>query len=183
MPLSPSTKLRLHHCPCSISKGNTFTIFLTKRLILLSSEFNYCETSTPTLYHIKDISSLSIVYLSWCDPTASICGRLWGRYTPRFNNKSLAGSLGAAIAGVLVTYGFFTYMTANGFDHPSWSPNAPAPLALVALYGGSVAAFAEGVDLFGWDDNLTIPVLSAAMMWGMLALGGLGVAAWTACLE
>ncbi|RUS16559.1 hypothetical protein BC937DRAFT_91075 [Endogone sp. FLAS-F59071] len=125
----------------------------------------------------KDIASLSIVYLSWCDPTASICGRLWGRYTPRFNNKSLAGSLGAAVAGVLVTYGFFTYMIANGFDHPSWSPDAPAPLALVALYGGSVAAFAEGVDLFGWDDNLTIPVLSAVMMWGVLVLGGLGVAA------
>ncbi|RUS30395.1 hypothetical protein BC938DRAFT_479447 [Jimgerdemannia flammicorona] len=125
----------------------------------------------------KDIASLSIIYLSWCDPTASICGRLWGQYTPKYNNKSLAGSLGAAVVGMLVTYGFYGYMIAHDYDHPSWSPQARAPLGLVALFGGTVAAFAEAIDLFGWDDNLTIPVLSAVLMWMALVLGGLGLVA------
>ncbi|KAI8062399.1 hypothetical protein BC940DRAFT_308918 [Gongronella butleri] len=57
----------------------------------------------------RDIAALSIIYLSWTDPTASICGRLWGRYTPSLmgTKKSVAGSTGALVVGSLVTYYFF----------------------------------------------------------------------------
>ncbi|KAF8253652.1 hypothetical protein K440DRAFT_532134, partial [Wilcoxina mikolae CBS 423.85] len=50
----------------------------------------------------KDVATLSILLLSWCDTAASTFGRLWGRYTPAIRQgKSLAGSLAAAVVGVL----------------------------------------------------------------------------------
>lgn len=97
---------------------------------------------------------MSIIYLSWADPTASICGRLWGRYTPRFGKKSLAGTLGAIIIGALVTYGFLIQ-------------HQPLSRALAySLYGGLVAGFSEALgDSAGLDDNLVIPVVSSVMLW------------------
>ncbi|KAG0168322.1 hypothetical protein DFQ28_004991 [Apophysomyces sp. BC1034] len=118
----------------------------------------------------KDIASLSIIYLSWTDPTASICGRLWGQYTPRYGNKSLAGSLGAVIVGTLVTYAFFGPC---GSDAPSYSHDGPN-LVLFSIYGGIVAGVSEAMgDSVGLDDNLTIPVLSAIFLW--IPLIGLGL--------
>lgn len=111
----------------------------------------------------RDISSLSIIYLSWTDPMASICGRLWGKYTPKYGGKSLAGSLGSFLTGAIVTYFYFM-----GPYPLSYNPeSSPVPLALMALYGGLVASVSEAVSdlLFGLDDNLTIPVLSAIFLW------------------
>ncbi|CAM0135203.1 Diacylglycerol kinase [Umbelopsis sp. WA50703] len=123
----------------------------------------------------KDIGSLSIVYLSWADPTASIFGRLFGQYTPKFSNKSLAGSLGAAAIGGLVTYGFFNHMMAHGYSHPSFQPNTLLNLNQLSLYGGFVAAFSEAIGgVVNVDDNLTIPVLSAVLLWVPLVHFGYG---------
>lgn len=117
----------------------------------------------------RDLSALSIIYLSWTDPTASICGRLWGRYTPQYGGKSLAGSLGAAIIGSLVTYLYF------GPRSVSYTSTSAVPLWGLTVYGGAVAAFSEGVSnlLFGLDDNLTIPVISVILLW--IPLVGLGL--------
>ncbi|KAF7722846.1 hypothetical protein EC973_002648 [Apophysomyces ossiformis] len=121
----------------------------------------------------NDIASLSIIYLSWTDPTASICGRLWGRYTPRFGNKSLAGTLGAVVTGALVTYAFFG---TSGYNASSYSPDG-LNLVLFSLYGGVVAGVSEAVgDSLGLDDNLTIPVLSGIFLWVPLVGLGLGKA-------
>jgi diacylglycerol kinase (CTP) len=128
----------------------------------------------------RDIAALSIIYLSWTDPTASICGRLWGRFTPRCGNKSLAGSLGAWITGSLVTYFFFgTWQYAPSLATPlypsSYDLNSHMSLNVLSLYGGFVAAFSEFIgDGLGLDDNLTIPVVSACMLWIPLIGFGLG---------
>jgi diacylglycerol kinase (CTP) len=118
---------------------------------------------------------MSIVYLSWADPTASVCGRLWGKYTPRYGGKTLAGSLGAFFAGMLVTILFNSPW--SHFSLSYRSDSSPVPLTLLSIYGGLVASFSEGIsDLaFGLDDNLTIPVLSATLMWIPLVYFGLGV--------
>ncbi|KAJ8656326.1 hypothetical protein O0I10_007890 [Lichtheimia ornata] len=107
-----------------------------------------------TYFFPTEIASMSIIYLSWADPTASICGRLWGRYTPRFGKKSLAGTSGAIIIGALVTFGFL-------IQHESLS----RALAY-SVYGGLVAGFSEALgDSAGLDDNLVIPVVSSIMLW------------------
>lgn len=57
----------------------------------------------------RDIASLSIIILSWCDTSASVFGRLFGRYTPRLplsgtvfaDRKSVAGSLAAVVTGCI----------------------------------------------------------------------------------
>ncbi|KAI8096205.1 phosphatidate cytidylyltransferase [Halteromyces radiatus] len=124
----------------------------------------------------RDIAALSIIYLSWTDPTASICGRLWGKYTPRCGNKSLAGSLGAWFTGSLVTYLFFgtwQYASPVGSIFPtSYDLHlSQVPLWLFSLYGGFVSAFSEFIgDSLGLDDNLTIPVVSAALLWFALVV-------------
>ncbi|CAO3618949.1 unnamed protein product [Cunninghamella blakesleeana] len=124
----------------------------------------------------RDIASLSIIYLSWTDPTASIFGRLWGKYTIKFGKKSLAGSFGAWLVGCIVTYFFFghwQYMswssTPSSIKFPSsYDPmtNQVVPVWAVAIYGGCVASFSEFIcDSLGLDDNLTIPVVSACLLW------------------
>ncbi|GAB5591301.1 Diacylglycerol kinase [Umbelopsis nana] len=123
----------------------------------------------------KDIGSLSIVYLSWADPTASIFGRLFGQYTPKFSNKSLAGSLGAATVGALVTFQFYNHMMAHGYSHPSYTSNASVSLTQLSLYGGFVAAFSEAIGgVADVDDNLTIPVISGTLLWVALVVLGYG---------
>lgn len=121
----------------------------------------------------RDLSALSIIYLSWTDPTASICGRLWGKYTPQYGGKSLAGSLGAATIGAIVTYFYFGPLARFPLSYTSTSS---VPLWALTIYGGLVASFSEGISnlLFGLDDNLTIPVISAVLLWVPLVGYGLG---------
>lgn len=118
------------------------------------SNISFIGCIFATYFFPTEIASMSIIYLSWADPTASICGRLWGRYTPRFGKKSLAGTSGAIIIGALVTFGFL-------IQHESLS----RALAY-SVYGGLVAGFSEALgDSAGLDDNLVIPVVSSIMLW------------------
>ena len=121
----------------------------------------------------RDIAALSIIYLSWTDPTASICGRLWGKYTPQYHGKSLAGSLGASVTGAVVTYFYFGPLARYPLSYTS---SSPVPLLALSVYGGLVAGFSEGVSnfVFNLDDNLTIPVISAFLLWIPLVGYGLG---------
>ncbi|ORZ26063.1 cytidylyltransferase family-domain-containing protein [Absidia repens] len=136
----------------------------------------------------RDIAALSILYLSWTDPTASICGRLWGKHTPRRGNKSLAGSLGAWMVGSVVTYLFYgtwqyyskaiwtiypTSYDAHAHQHDHPHHHTTLSLWLLSLYGGFVSAFSEFIgDVLGLDDNLVMPVVSACLLW--IPLVGLG---------
>lgn len=120
-----------------------------------------------------DLAAISIIYLSWTDPTASICGKLWGKYTFQYGGKSLAGSLGAAITGALVTWLYFGPLARYSL---SYNPaTSPVPLSALSIYGGLVAAFSEGVSniFYNLDDNLTIPVISVILLW--IPLVGLGL--------
>ena len=138
----------------------------------------------------KDVAVMSVVLLSWCDTAASTIGRLYGRYTPRIRKgKSLAGSLAAAVVGVLTAGMFWGWVaprsgqtdgfmfngtlklpqmlqTGLGLNDEQASTNGWLALSIVSVWSGLVASASEVVDLFGWDDNLTIPVLSGIGLWG-----------------
>ncbi|KAI9258283.1 hypothetical protein BY458DRAFT_518360 [Sporodiniella umbellata] len=122
----------------------------------------------------RDIAALSIIYLSWVDPTASVCGKLWGKYTVQYKGKSLAGSLGATILGALVTFVYFGSLTEQPLSyHPEKSSIS---LAALSVYGGLVAGVSEAVgnSMYDLDDNLTIPVVSGILLWFPLVKMGLG---------
>ncbi|GAA5985105.1 hypothetical protein JCM11641_006359 [Rhodosporidiobolus odoratus] len=67
-------------------------------------------------FYPRDIAVLSIIQLSLCDTTASIFGRLFGRYTPKLpfagtlfgSKKSLAGTLAAIITGTFASWVFWS---------------------------------------------------------------------------
>ncbi|OZJ03303.1 hypothetical protein BZG36_02286 [Bifiguratus adelaidae] len=129
----------------------------------------------------KDIASLAIMFLSWADPTASICGRLWGRYTPTFrsgqNVKSLAGFIGAFAVGVITTFLFFGGLYRDGIPTPSLDLSVPqegflSKLQTTAICGGLVAALSEATGILGFDDNLTMPIFSGLGLWFWLVFLG-----------
>lgn len=149
----------------------------------------------------KDIGTMSILLLSWCDTAASTFGRLYGRYTIRLRRgKSLAGSLAAFLTGAVVAVVFWGYLAprtgpfpddppnAFMFQHrlslPSqvkdllgWQPNqgnivGNTALAVMSVCTGLIASLSELIDLWGLDDNLTIPVLSSAGLWVFLKVFG-----------
>ncbi|CAG8709114.1 2895_t:CDS:2, partial [Ambispora leptoticha] len=96
----------------------------------------------------KDIASLSIIILSWCDTAASYIGRIWGHHTYKFKNgKSLAGTLGAitfgSLAGLLFWgNGLFFRRRVDGghqlepfFITPSWKSEKISLPVLVIITG------------------------------------------------
>ena len=143
----------------------------------------------------KDVGTMSVLLLSWCDTAASTFGRLYGRYTPRLRKgKSMAGSAAAVVVGV-VTAGLFwgivvpaypayqdgimfqgtlaipePYRAVLGLTRQQSQVNGWLALGIVSVWSGLVASASEVVDLFGWDDNLTIPVLSGLGLWGFLKI-------------
>lgn len=139
----------------------------------------------------KDIATLSVLLLSWCDTAASTFGRLYGRYTPRIRkNKSLAGSLAAMMVGAVSAAVFYGRVVPNT---PLWN-NDPVPalsywgklgitgigeisggwsLGVVSVVTGFIGAASEVIDVLGLDDNAVIPIVSAVGIWGFLKLFGL----------
>ncbi|SGY23200.1 BQ5605_C019g08913 [Microbotryum silenes-dioicae] len=86
----------------------------------------FCLTFLP-----RDIATLSCVMLSLCDTTASIFGRLYGKYTPKLpfsgtlfgRKKSLAGTLAAVMTGTLAAYYFWGTVSVLGDEgDSSWLP-------------------------------------------------------------
>ncbi|MCJ1313821.1 hypothetical protein MMC25_007501 [Agyrium rufum] len=147
----------------------------------------------------KDIGVMSILLLSWCDTAASTIGRLYGRYTPRVRKgKSLAGSVAAAVVGVVTAglfYGVFVpkhWGVEDSFEFRGALalPRIEIPntktiivkggefatgwlaIGVMSIWSGLAASASELVDLWGMDDNLTIPVLSGLGLWGFLKVFG-----------
>ncbi len=138
----------------------------------------------------KDVATVSILLLSWCDTAASTIGRLYGRYTPRIRRgKSLAGSAAAVVVGAITAGMFWGWATPKfGFDDgfmfrgqlslpdvareslgltkEQATVGGWVALGIVSLWSGFIASASEVVDVFGWDDNVTIPVLSGLGLWG-----------------
>lgn len=98
----------------------------------------------------KAIVALSILYLSVCDPAASIFGILIGGYKLT-TNKSLAGTLAAGICGFFLTeIVFYCYA-----------------VPLSSFFGFFIALIAELLNIAHLDDNFTIPVISC-VLWKIL---------------
>ncbi|KAK6537742.1 hypothetical protein TWF694_011908 [Orbilia ellipsospora] len=132
----------------------------------------------------KDVATLSILLLSWCDTAASTFGRLFGKHTPQIRRgKSLAGSLAAFVVGSAATayfYGRIVQETPRWPEDPvlavSYLGNLQFPgvgevtgtlaLGIVSVVTGLIGSVSELTDLWGLDDNVVIPVLSAAGIWG-----------------
>ncbi|CZR58119.1 probable HSD1 ER membrane protein [Phialocephala subalpina] len=149
----------------------------------------------------KDVAVMGVLLLSWCDTAASTFGRAYGRYTPRIRRgKSLAGSLGAFVVGVITALYFWGWLAPRtgpfagdisfpfmftgtlslpdsirdviGLTKAQASIGGGLALGVMSIWTGFVASASELVDIFGWDDNLTIPVLSGIGMWGFLKFFG-----------
>ncbi|KAK4051071.1 Diacylglycerol kinase [Microbotryomycetes sp. JL221] len=82
-------------------------------------------------FYPRDIAVMSIIVLSVCDTTASVFGRLFGRYTPRLPlsgvlfgaKKSLAGTIAATVVGTAASYVFWSQFAALGDEGDlSWIP-------------------------------------------------------------
>ncbi|KAI8085496.1 phosphatidate cytidylyltransferase [Thamnidium elegans] len=164
----------------SIDVYPALTVFLcivgTAELLRFNFEwFNqiYCFFLGPLMRPTEIHTRINGVVYYLLDPTASICGKLWGKYTFQYGGKSLAGSLGAAIMGGLVTWLYFGPLARYSLSYHH--ATSPVPLAALSIYGGLVAAFSEGVSnvFYNLDDNLTIPVISVILLW--IPLVGLGL--------
>ena len=90
---------------------------------------------------------LSVLFVSVCDPAASVFGILIGG--PRITHKkSLAGTTAAGICGLVITKVVSEYF--SRFLNP--------------LYGFFIAVIAEAINVKHLDDNFTIPVISC-LLW------------------
>ncbi|KAK5088859.1 Diacylglycerol kinase [Lithohypha guttulata] len=152
-------------------------------------------------FYPKDIGTMSILLLSWCDTAASTFGRLWGKYTIRLRKgKSLAGTLAAMFTGICAAWffwGFLAPRTGPLPDDPAgglmykgilslpevirntlgWSKeestiSGVTAMTVMSISTGLIACFSEFVDIFSWDDNLTIPLISSAGLWLFLKAFG-----------
>ncbi|VEU20498.1 DEKNAAC101301 [Brettanomyces naardenensis] len=120
-------------------------------------------------YAAKDVSVMSILLLSWCDTAASTVGRQFGYLTPKIaRGKSLAGSFGAFVMGMVACYFFYGYLAPQYPQLNSeflWNAQTSyLSLNALAVLSGFIAALSEGIDIYELDDNLTIPALSGIFL-------------------
>ena len=132
----------------------------------LSGIFYYLVGCTlSALLFPRDVAILSILFLAFGDPIASIIGVKFGRmrlppqiYVPF---KSLEGSVACFSFCLALTFvmSFFLQRTAdiNLFDR-----------VLFALIGGFAAVVGELLPL-KTDDNLAMPLVSGALVWALAA--------------
>jgi diacylglycerol kinase (CTP) len=103
----------------------------------------------------KTIAILSVLYLAFGDPIASIFGILFGDRGPKFanNQKSFIGTAAAVMTCILIT---FLIMSSH---------NLPFSTLLgISLLGGVAGGVAEVLPL-EVDDNFSIPLVSGFILW------------------
>lgn len=100
----------------------------------------------------KEIAVLSILFLIFADPIASVVGVFLGR-DRLLPNKTLQGTIAAFFVCFVTTlvYSFALNVQSNN-------------LILFAFFASIFGALSELVSAFNIDDNLTIPVMSGAAM-------------------
>ncbi len=106
----------------------------------------------------KTIASLSMLYVSFGDPAASLAGILYGKHGPSLvRGKTLIGTLSAVLVCACVTFSYY------------WLRLGAVPnteLVLVSLTGGLIGGCAESLPL-RIDDNMSIPLVSAVFLWAI----------------
>lgn len=119
-----------------------------------------------------DVASISIVFLAYCDPLASLVGVTLGKRYPiyRFsNNKTVCGMLGGVVAGIVTAFIFFSYFAPIRWHDVSLkSPlenTLILPVSLLSIISGSAAGIIETVvHIPNVDDNFVLPVFSALFL-------------------
>jgi dolichol kinase len=102
-----------------------------------------------TLSKVQSVVYLSILNLSFCDPIASMVGTVVK--SPQISaNKTVAGTLSAGVAGVLVAV---VYTQVSGEHVDLWA-------ALL------ITLVSEVLEVPGVDDNLTMPCISC-VLWSL----------------
>jgi len=119
--------------------------------------------SFSIIFFSKDISSLSILILSFCDPVASICGVLGKdhKVNHKFENKkSLFGLLGFILTALVISIIFGMFFMSLTF---------PQAFTLGTLLGVS-CGFVELFPVGKINDNLSIPFAASIIAWIILLL-------------
>ncbi|WFD44737.1 diacylglycerol kinase (CTP) [Malassezia psittaci] len=138
----------------------------------------------------EDIACVSVMILSWCDPSASTLGRLYGRYTPSMPpplfapRKSFAGFVAASVMGALTTYLFWGTSIAIRGERASglsWTQNGAAtfgtklaPGFLHSGWTGFATGFQSQTNTTLWEKTQAVSEGRAAMpAWLLYAASGL----------
>ncbi len=100
----------------------------------------------------EEIAILSILFLVFADPIASVVGVRMGR-DRLLPNKTLQGTVAAFVTCLIISIGYLIYFN-------NQSPN----LIIFAFFASIVGALSEMLGAFNIDDNLIIPVLSGGAM-------------------
>ena len=108
----------------------------------------------------KEIVILTMFYLAFADPLASIIGIKFGK-DKIFGHKSLQGSMAAFMVCAIATYAVLSYkgIMVNR-------------ILIVSVLGGLIGAIAEAVPIGKLDDNFSIPVVSAIGLWILFTIFG-----------
>ncbi len=104
------------------------------------------------LFYESHIAILSILFLIYADPIASIIGVKFGRER-LLPNKTLQGTLAAFLTALLIA---IVYLAINKIHSPN--------IILFCFLGAIAAAISELMSSFNIDDNLTIPVVSGLFL-------------------
>ncbi|OFZ55643.1 MAG: hypothetical protein A2428_14925 [Bdellovibrionales bacterium RIFOXYC1_FULL_54_43] len=109
----------------------------------------------------KPVAVLSILYLAYGDPIASLFGILYGDRSIRLpGGKSLIGTAAGTITCILVSFAFLKMLS---FPDSS--------ILAISVLGGLAGGTAELMPI-DVDDNLSIPVISGFVLWLTFILFG-----------
>ena len=106
------------------------------------------------------IVQLTLLFLAFADPIASLIGVKYGR-DKIWGNKSLQGFLAALFVCTILTLIYCSY-------HNLMSNRIFA----VSLSAGLVGALSELIQIGKLDDNLTLPIISASGLYGLFLIFG-----------
>lgn len=100
----------------------------------------------------RHITILSIMFLVFADPIASITGVYFGR-DRLLPNKTLQGTIAAFTVCLFIS---ISYLVLHDFNSPN--------IIMFSFFGAIMGALSELLGAFNIDDNLTIPVVSGVSL-------------------
>ncbi|CAI9107024.1 OLC1v1006291C1 [Oldenlandia corymbosa var. corymbosa] len=126
---------------------------------LLKGPLYYATTITlacAIYWRTSPIAVAAVCNLCAGDGMADIIGRRFGHVKLPYNiNKSVAGSLSMAVAGLLASIGFMHYFSLFGYVEESWE--MVYKFFIISVSAALVESLPISTEL---DDNLTVPLAS-----------------------
>lgn len=106
-------------------------------------------TSMTLFFFSQDVAILSVLFLIFADPIASVAGILYGKdnFLP---NKSIQGSVAAFLVCFFIAVSYGVYYHGFGVE-----------VVLFSIAAGMIGSISEMASVIV-DDNLTIPLISGA---------------------